>query len=96
MKTMNETLTTEEFDRLFDEGKEDITPYLDMSSARRINRSAGKSARANSKGRRVNVDMSAWMIDALDKEAERLNISRQAVIKSMLDDQLRARGFMPV
>ncbi len=95
MKNMNDTLTAEEFDRLFDEGKEDITPYLDLSSARHINQSAGKSAKANSKGRRVNVDMSAWMLNALDKEAERLNISRQAVIKSMLDNELRARGFMP-
>ena len=90
MKNMNDTLTAEEFDRLFDEGKEDITPYLDLSSARHINRSPRESD-----ARRVNVDVSAWMLNALDKEAERLNISRQAVIKTMLDNELRARGFMP-
>lgn len=80
MNNHKEPVTAEEFDRLFDEGKEDITPYLDLSSARRLNQDA----------RRVNVDMPAWMLNALDKEADRLNISRQAVIKTMLDAQLRA------
>jgi hypothetical protein len=31
-------ITTEEFDRIFDEGKEDITPYLDWSRAYRPGR----------------------------------------------------------
>ncbi len=33
---------------------------------------------------RVNVDFSREMLDELDREAHRLNISRQAVIKTML------------
>lgn len=79
MNNHKEPVTAEEFDQLFDEGKEDITPYLDLSSARRLNQDA----------KRVNVDVPAWMLNALDKEADRLNISRQAVIKTMLDAQLR-------
>ena len=40
---------------------------------------------------RVNVDFSAPMLKELDKEAETLNISRQAVIKTMLRDSLDRR-----
>ncbi len=80
MNNHNGPVTAEEFDRLFDEGKEDIIQYLDLSSARRLNQDA----------RRVNVDMPVWMLNALDREADRLNISRQAVIKTMLDAQLRS------
>ncbi len=39
---------------------------------------------------RLFVDMPVWMLNALDREADRLNISRQAVIKTMLDAQLRS------
>lgn len=80
MNKHNEPATAEEFDRIFDEGKEDITPYLDLSSAQRLNQDI----------KRVNVDVPVWMLNALDREADRLNISRQAVIKTMLDNQLRA------
>lgn len=91
MSSNNNVLTTEDFDRVFDEGKEDIIPYLDLSSGRRINRDKGE----NTDAKRVNVDLSAWMLNALDREAARLNISRQAVIKTMLDEKLRERGTVP-
>lgn len=81
---MSKSLPAEDLDRMFDAG-EDISEYIDRESTRPLNPS----------GRRVNVDLSAWMLSALDREAERLNISRQAVIKTMLDAQLRARGVMP-
>lgn len=90
MNDRNMSITTEEFDRLFDENQEDITPYLDMSSAKRINQ------RTHESPKRVNVDFSAWMLKALDQEALRLNISRQAVIKTILDEKLRERGFARV
>jgi hypothetical protein len=45
--------------------------------------------------RRVNVDFTATMLKELDDEAQALNISRQAVIKTLLqralDDQRLAR-----
>lgn len=81
---MKKSITAEEFDRKFDDG-EDISEYVDWSSARRVNDAPGET-----KAKRVNVDMPAWMVSALDRRAERLNISRQAVIKSMLDAQLKA------
>ena len=80
---MKKSLPAEELDRKFDAG-EDISEYLDFDNTRPLNRE-----------KRVNVDLSAWMLNALDREAERLNISRQAVIKTMLDAQLRARGVVP-
>ena len=75
-------ISAEDFDRIFDEGKEDILQFFDVDSARRINQGVKK----------VNVDMPVWMLNALDREATRLNISRQAVIKTMLDSQLRQAG----
>jgi hypothetical protein len=48
---------------------------------------------------RVNVDFTASMLDELDREARELNISRQAVIKTLLrralDEQYVAAGARP-
>ena len=77
MNNANQCATTEEFDRIFDEGKEDITQYLDLSSARRINET-----------KRVNVDFPPWMIEAMDKEASRIGITRQAFIKVIVAERL--------
>jgi hypothetical protein len=49
--------------------------------------------------RRVNVDLASGMLEELDRAAQELNISRQAVIKTLirqaLDQQYRARGVQP-
>jgi hypothetical protein len=49
--------------------------------------------------RRVNVDLAAGMLEELDRAAKELNISRQAVIKTLirqaLDRQYQARGVQP-
>lgn len=46
--------------------------------------------------RRVNVDLSQGMLRELDERAARLNISRQAVIKTLLDRALEeSRGGKP-
>ncbi len=66
------------FDRKFDAG-EDITDELDLSKAKR-------SAREQ---RRVNVDFPIWMIKALDREANRLGVTRQSIIKMWLAERLR-------
>ena len=70
-------MKTEEFDKAFDEGL-DITPYLDLSRAHRIKQ----------EHKRVNVDFPLWMIDSLDKEATRLGVSRQSVIKVWLGERI--------
>ncbi|NTV16188.1 MAG: CopG family transcriptional regulator [Chlorobiaceae bacterium] len=71
-------MKTEEFDKKFDDGA-DITSYLDLSKAKRIKQ----------KHKRVNVDFPVWMIDSLDKEATRLGVSRQSVIKVWLGERLQ-------
>lgn len=71
-------IRAEELDRLFDEGKTDMTPYLDLSTARRPGREV----------KRVNVDFPHWMVEALDEEAQRLGITRQSVIKMWLAERL--------
>ena len=48
---------------------------------------------------RVNVDLASGMLEELDRAARELNISRQAVIKTLirqaLDQQYLARGIRP-
>lgn len=78
MSKDKKNLSAEEFDRMFDEGKEDITPYLDLNSATRINKEA----------KRVNVDFPTWMVDAMDREADRIGITRQAFIKVVIAERL--------
>jgi hypothetical protein len=65
------------FDRLFDSGR-DVLKHVDLDSARRV----------NSPARRVNVDFPPWMVDSLDKEAERLGVTRQSLIKLWLGERL--------
>ncbi len=60
------------------DNNEDISEYLDFSKARRPGREQ----------KRVNVDFPVWMIQSLDKEADRLGIARQAVIKTWIADRL--------
>lgn len=76
-KQANE-ISAEEFDRIFDEGEEDITQYLDLKAARRPGLEA----------KRVNVDFPEWMVNAMDKEASRLGITRQALIKVTMGERL--------
>lgn len=71
-------MKAEDLDRIFDEGKESIEPYLDLTSARRPGREV----------RRVNVDFPVWMVESLDREAERLGITRQSVIKTWIAEKL--------
>lgn len=62
-----------ELDRKFDAG-EDITAHLDLTHARR----------PNQEQKRVNVDFPVWMIQSLDKEAKRLGVPRQSLIKLLI------------
>jgi hypothetical protein len=66
-----------ELEKKFDAG-EDITEHLDLSKARR----------PRQEQRRVNVDFPLWMIDLLDKEAKRLGVPRQSLIKMLISRDL--------
>jgi len=65
------------FDRKFDSGGK-ILDQVDLSKARRVGTDA----------KRVNVDFPAWMVDSLDREARRLGVTRQSLIKLWLADKL--------
>jgi hypothetical protein len=64
-------------DKLFDEGG-DVSAFLDLARARRTNLAP----------RRVNVDFPTWMIHSLDKEAGRLGVTRQSIIKVWISERL--------
>ncbi len=70
-----------DLDRRFDTG-EDITRYLDLSQARR----------PGHEQRRVNVDFPTWMIESLDREASRLGVPRQSLIKMLIAQHLQELG----
>ncbi len=65
------------FDAKFEKG-EDVTDVVDLSKARR----------PLQEQRRVNVDFPTWMIESLDREAGRLGVTRQSVIKVWLAERL--------
>jgi hypothetical protein len=70
-------MKAEEFDQRFDRG-EDVTSGLDLDQARR----------PGTEQRRVNVDFPAWMVESLDREARRLGVTRQSIIKVWIAERL--------
>jgi hypothetical protein len=74
-------MKAKKFDQKFDAG-EDISEALDLSQARRSSREP----------RRVNVDFPEWMIRSLDREADRLGVTRQSIIKMWLAERLEQAG----
>jgi len=66
-----------DFDKRFDNG-ENIIDDLDLKNGKRVLHEQ----------RRVNVDIPEWMIKSLDKEAGRLGVTRQSIIKVWLAERL--------
>jgi len=71
-------MKAEVFDQKFDEGQEDIIDDLDLSQLRR----------PGYEQRRIDIDFPVWMIEALDREALRLGVSRQSIIKVWIAERL--------
>lgn len=72
------------FDQRFERG-EDLVKYLDLTRAKRSSRET----------KRVNVDFPAWMVESLDREAGRLGVTRQSIIKIWLAERLeRSEGLL--
>jgi hypothetical protein len=40
----------------------------------------------------VNVDFPVWMVESLDREAQRLGVTRQSVIKMWIAERLEQRA----
>ncbi len=68
-----------EFDEKF-ENDEDLIADLDLSKAKR----------PMQKQKRVNVDFPIWMLESLDKEANRIGVTRQSIIKVWLAERLES------
>jgi len=71
-------MKAKDFDKKFDEGKS-VVKHLDLAKARR----------PEQEQKRVNVDFPLWMIHSLDKEAKRLGVPRQSIIKIWLAERLQ-------
>ena len=67
------SMKAKEFDKRFDDG-ESISRYIDLT----------KANRPGHVQKRVNVDFPVWMIEALDREASRLGVPRQSLIKILI------------
>ena len=71
-------MTAEQLDDMFDSGV-DLLLHLDISTAKR----------PNLEQKRVNVDLPIWMIQNLDREADRVGVTRQSIIKVWLAERLK-------
>lgn len=78
MKKSSSTITAKEFDLAFEQG-EDITPYLDLSNARR----------PGFESKKINITFPKWMLDRLDRQASYLGVSRQSIIKLWIAQKLK-------
>ena len=76
-------ISAEEFDRKFDDG-EDILPYIDLSSKMTLEEFEKEILTI----KKVNVDLPSWAIASLDKEAKRMRVTRQSIIKMWLIQKL--------
>lgn len=74
---MRTQLKAETFERKFDDG-DDMSAHLDLSKARRV----------NIEPKRVNVDFPKWVVEALDRQAQTLGVTRQSLIKLWIAERL--------
>ena len=73
-------MKAKDFEQQFDDNV-DITASLDLSKAKRILQEQ----------KRVNVDFPTWMIESLDREASKMGVTRQSIIKVWLAERLESR-----
>jgi len=71
-------MKAKDLDKIFDDGEVDINDYLDLS----------KAFLPGQEQKRVNVDFPVWMIERLDREAGRLGVPRQSLIKVWIGEHL--------
>jgi hypothetical protein len=75
-------MKAKDFDKKFDDGVEDIIDDLDLSTKRR----------PNQEQKRINVDFPSWVVDSLDREAARIGVTRQSIIKVWLVERLQVEA----
>ncbi len=75
-------MKAKDFDKKFNDNKSDIIDDLDISTVRRPNQIQ----------KRINVDFPVWVIDSLDREASRVGVTRQSIIKLWLVERLEEKA----
>ncbi|MBL4864881.1 MAG: CopG family transcriptional regulator [Pseudomonadales bacterium] len=75
-------MKAKDFDKKFNQDNEDIIDDLDLSTMRR----------PNQEQKRINVDFPAWVVDSLDREAARIGVTRQSIIKVWLVERLQSEA----
>ncbi len=75
-------MKAESFDRKFDDNEQDMIEDLDLSTLER----------PNLEQKRVNVDFPAWVVESLDREASRIGVTRQSIIKMWLVERLEQQS----
>ena len=74
-------MKSQDFDAKF-ENDEDLLNDLDLTNA----------TRSMLKQKRVSIDLPAWMLESLDREANRVGVTRQSIIKMWLAERLEGRS----
>jgi len=77
-------ITAQAFDEKFD-NNEDISEYLDLSKAIRLK----DIKKLNTETKKVNVDFPEWVVESLDKEAKKIGVTRQSIIKVWIAERLK-------
>lgn len=80
MKSSRKAIRAEKFDQAF-EREEDLTPHLNLSSAR-----------ARHPTQRVNVDVPKDLLEKVDQEAARVGVPRTSLIKIWIAEKLDHLG----
>jgi hypothetical protein len=75
-------MKAKDFDKKFDDNKVDVIDDLDLSTKKHPNQAQ----------KRINVDFPLWIIDSLDKEASRVGVTRQSIIKVWLAERLEEQA----
>jgi len=77
-------ISAKEFDKKFDNG-EDISEYLNFSKASKVTDFEEKKF----KTKKVNVDFPEYILTLLDKEAKKIGVTRQSIIKVWIAERLK-------
>ena len=75
-------MKAKEFDEKFDQDSDDVVGDLDLSTMRSFNQEQ----------KRINIDFPCWLIDSLDREAARVGVTRQSIIKVWLVERLQSEA----
>lgn len=74
-------MKAEEFDKKFDNG-EGIIEHLDLD----------KKKRPGLLSKKINIEVPSWMLISLDKEAKKIGVTRQSIIKLWIAEKLKRKA----